>query len=122
MGFLICPNGVEPVIHQDNWPVILPVDRHSTTPTFGSIATHPFIASLLLLSFCLLSTMDSNNSDDNQDTRMWSSRIEIKLINMLREKVQKIQTKGCSTMWTIRRWNHFATELQNPYGFQYTPK
>ena len=66
--------------------------------------------------------MDSNNSNDNQDTRMWSSRIEMKLINMLRDEVQKNQTTGRSTVWTVRHWNHFATELQNLYGFRYTPK
>ncbi|CAL5350728.1 unnamed protein product [Camellia sinensis] len=65
--------------------------------------------------------MDGNNSDDNQDTRMWSSRIEMKLINMLKDEVQKNQTTG-STVWTVRHWTHFATELQNLYGFRYTPK
>ena len=25
-------------------------------------------------------------------------------------------------MWTVRHWNHFASELQNLYGFQYRPK
>ncbi|XP_028084785.1 uncharacterized protein LOC114285893 [Camellia sinensis] len=65
--------------------------------------------------------MDGNNSDDNQDTRMWSSRIEMKLLNMLKDEVQKNQTAG-STVWTVRHWTHFATELQNLYGFRYTPK
>ncbi|GMP34711.1 hypothetical protein CsSME_00007472 [Camellia sinensis var. sinensis] len=127
MGSLICPNGPEPVIHQDNRPVVLPVfrlvDHYSFTPISGLTATHLFVASLLLLSFCLLSTvytsykalfhngfaidillflMDINNSDDNQNTRMWSSRIEMKLINILREEVQKNQTKDRSTMWTVR--------------------
>ncbi|GMP98686.1 hypothetical protein CsSME_00046482 [Camellia sinensis var. sinensis] len=133
MGSLICPNGAESVIHSVNWPVVLlvfrPINRHFSTPTSGLTATHLFAVSLLLLFFCLLCTMytsyktlfyngfainillflmDSNNLDDNQDIRI--------------EEVQKNQTKGRSTVRTVTHWNHFATELQNLYGFQYTPK
>ncbi|CAL5424985.1 unnamed protein product [Camellia sinensis] len=53
---------------------------------------------------------------------MWSSRIEIKPINMLRDVVQKHQTIDRSTLWTVRHWNHFATKLQNLYRFRYIPK
>ena len=64
--------------------------------------------------------MDGNNSNDNQDTRMWTPRIELKLINMLREKVKKNQTTGYTIVWTIRHWNHYANQLHNLYGFRYT--
>ena len=66
--------------------------------------------------------MDEYNSDDNQDTKMWTPRIEIKLINMLREEVKKNQTTGRTTVWTIRHQNHFTNQLHNLYGFRYTAK
>ncbi|XP_028110097.1 uncharacterized protein LOC114308664 [Camellia sinensis] len=64
--------------------------------------------------------MDGNNSDDN--TKMWTPRIETKLINMLRDEVRNNQTTGRTTSWTIRHWNHYANLLHNMYGFRYTGK
>ncbi|CAL5323738.1 unnamed protein product [Camellia sinensis] len=64
--------------------------------------------------------MDENNSDDNQETKMWTARSETKLINMLRDEVRKNQTTGRTTSWTIRHWNHYANQLHNLYGFRYT--
>ena len=46
--------------------------------------------------------MDGNNSVDNQDIKMWTLRIEMKLVNMLREEVKKNQITGCTTVWTVR--------------------
>ncbi|XP_028103956.1 uncharacterized protein LOC114303005 [Camellia sinensis] len=64
--------------------------------------------------------MDENNSDDNQETKMWTARSETKLKNMLRDEVRKNQTTGRTTSWTIRHWNHYANQLHNLYGFRYT--
>ncbi|XP_028106170.1 uncharacterized protein LOC114305293 [Camellia sinensis] len=64
--------------------------------------------------------MDGNNSDDNENTKMWTPRIETKLINMLRDEVRNNQTTGRTTSWTIRHWNHYANQLHNIYGFRYT--
>ncbi|XP_028068751.1 uncharacterized protein LOC114271329 [Camellia sinensis] len=64
--------------------------------------------------------MDGNNSDDNENTKMWMPRIETKLINMLRDEVRNNQTTGRTTSWTIRHWNHYANQLHNIYGFRYT--
>ncbi|XP_028125338.1 uncharacterized protein LOC114322265 [Camellia sinensis] len=66
--------------------------------------------------------MDENNSDDNQETKMWTPRIETKLINMLRDEIRNNQTTGRTTSWTIRHWNHYANQLHNMYGFRYTGK
>ena len=64
--------------------------------------------------------MDGNNSDDNENTKMWTPRIETKLINMLRDEVRNNQTTGRTISWTIRYWNHYANQLHNIYGFWYT--
>ena len=66
--------------------------------------------------------MDGNNSNNNQDTKMWTPRIEMKLINMLREEVKKKSNNRCTTVSTISHWNHFANQLHNLYGFRYTAK
>ncbi|XP_028064759.1 uncharacterized protein LOC114267883 [Camellia sinensis] len=66
--------------------------------------------------------MDENNSDDNQETKLWTPKIETKLINMLRDEVRNNQTTGHTTSWTIRHWNHYANQLHNLYGFRYTGK
>ncbi|XP_028092971.1 uncharacterized protein LOC114293138 [Camellia sinensis] len=64
--------------------------------------------------------MDGNNFDDNENTKMWTPRIETKLINMLRDEVRNNQITGRITSWTIRHWNHYANQLHNIYGFRYT--
>ncbi|KAL7219599.1 hypothetical protein ACSBR2_012621 [Camellia fascicularis] len=59
----------------------------------------PPTSSGFVFRFSISSLMiDGNNSDDNENTKMWTPRIETKLINMLRDEasrnVKKFRTKG----------------------------